>query len=80
MFLWKTRSMINFDEIPDKKGIRYPRPRTVKVSPETDKLLELLDSRGKEPADFMRLAIDKAIDAAMPGEREKLRKQAARVS
>lgn len=64
--------MLTLDEIPNKRSSRYPKPRTVKLTREADELIDRLKGLGKEPSDFMRIAIERALLSVFPEERDSL--------
>lgn len=72
--------MLTLDEIPDKRARRYPTQKSVKLTKESEALLERLKKMGKDPTDFMRIAIERALLSVFPEERENLCQGAAKAS
>ena len=62
---------MKLDDIPEVKSCRYPKPITVKVSSECDALLERLDGLKKDRSEFLRMAIERALEGVFPGELKK---------
>lgn len=53
---------MKFDKIPDRKSITYPERLSVAISSDAKAKIKFLDEKGKDIPEFVRKAIDEALE------------------